>query len=167
MPILFPQTTQPAWYRMGYDYVSGAEDFTFNYRLADGTNTAVAEPEGWEGVEYLTPLDQVSGRDGALVGPASVGPMILEVVGAMVAPDPQTLRANIERIRHLLGPKRLPGPRPAVVWEQWDFRTGQPLAVLARPVGKFSATPMVGVSMKPGPTVFTLIPLDTSSAANT
>jgi hypothetical protein len=144
MPVLFPQTTQPAWYRMGYDYATGPDDFVFNYRLADGTSTAVQEPEGWEGVSYQTPLDQVAGRDGALVGPVSVGPMMLEINGAMVAPDPQTLRANIQRIRHLLGPKRLPGPRPPVVWEQWDFLTAQPLAVLARPTGQFTATPMVG-----------------------
>lgn len=124
-------------YRMGPLFTEDpAVDFWWNRALEDGTYTACGEPDGWESVDYVTPIDQVAGRDGGLTGPQSVGPRLLEVEGLLVAPEPATLRQAIARVRRILGPQGLPGPRQPVIWEQYDPGTGQRLALLTRPTGR-------------------------------
>jgi Phage tail protein len=125
-------------YRMGADLVAGADDMWFNTTLDDGTVLAVGEPDGWEGVTFITPVDQAGGRDGGLTGPPSVGPRILPISGVMVSPDPQTLRNRIRQMRGLLG------PRTQVVWEQYDFGEAQRMGLVCVANGDFRATPVTG-----------------------
>jgi hypothetical protein len=131
-------------YRMGPLYVPDDVDVWWNTQLADGTFTVCAEPLGWEGLDYITPLDQVGGRDGALTGPPSIGPRVLDCVAMMVAPDPHTLRLNIARVRRILGPQSLTGIRGLIVWEQYDFGANRRLALLTRPTGKFAPSAPFG-----------------------
>jgi hypothetical protein len=111
-------------------------DFWWNTQLDDGTYTISADPVGWDSTAYVTPIDEVGGRDGGLYGPQSVAPRIIEVDALMVAPDAATLRQNIARIGRILGPQGEPGPRQPVIWEQHDFGTGERLALLTRPTGQ-------------------------------
>jgi hypothetical protein len=131
-------------YRMGPLYTPEPVDMWWNTQLADGTYTVCAEPAGWEGMEYVTPLDEVGGRDGALTGPPSVGPRTLDIIAMMVAPTPLALRQNIARIRRILGPQTLNGVRGLIVWEQFDFGAERRLAVLCRPIGGFRASEPFG-----------------------
>lgn len=141
-PASMPIPTVDCQFRMGPSFVADVgEDYWWNYRWPDGTITAAAEPVGWESVTYVTPLDQVGGRDGALTGPQSVGPRSLEIEALIVAPTAALLRQHIARVRALLGPQGLPGPRLPIVWEQHDFGTNRRLALVVRPIGDF--TPVV------------------------
>lgn len=125
-------------YRMGPDLVAGVDDLWFNTTLEDGTHIVAAEPDGWEGIEFITPLDQAGGRDGALSGPQSVAPRVLPIVGALVAPDAGTLRRRIAQMRALLG------PRSTVVWDQFDFNFGVRMGLVCRAQGTFKAPPIMG-----------------------
>lgn len=125
-------------YRMGPDLLPGPDDQWFNTTLDDGTHIVCGEPPGWEGLDFITPLDQAGGRDGALSGPQSVGPRVLEVRGAMVAPDPRTLRKRIASMRALLG------PRSTVVWDQYDFGRDVRMGMVCRAQGGFRSTPLMG-----------------------
>lgn len=134
----FVEPTLAGKFRMGPLMTeSPGLDFWWNDQGDDGTYSACEEPSGWESLEYITPVDQVGGRDGGLLGPQSVAPRKLEVEGLLVAPSASALRQNLARLRRILGPQGLPGPRQPVVWEQHDFGSGQRLAVITRPVGTF------------------------------
>lgn len=125
-------------YRLGGDLVASADDLWINTTLDDGTQIVADEPDGWEGVNFLTPVDQAGGRDGGLVGPQSIGPRILAVTGAMVSPDTDTLHDRIRQMRALLGPRRV------VVWEQHDFGVGVRMGMVCRAQGDFRAIKVVG-----------------------
>ena len=132
----FPVPATTEQFRMGPLLTEApAVDFWWNTQLGDGTYTAADEPEGWESIEYILPLDQVGGRDGAFTGPESVAPRVLEIKALIVAPNGQVLRDNCQKIRRILGPQGLPGPRQPVVWEQYDWRTGVRQAFVTRPQG--------------------------------
>lgn len=137
-PASVPQVELEGRYRLGPALTEDTSlDYWFNYEYPDGTIVASSEPVGWERVDYITPLDQVGGRDGALVGPQSVAPRTVEVEALIVAPTAVLLRQHIARVRALLGPSGFAGNRPAVVWEQHDFATNRRLALVVRPAGGF------------------------------
>lgn len=133
-----PAVPTEGQYRMGPSLISDVTDIWLNTTLPDGTLIAVGEPDGWNGLHFLTPIDQAGGRDGGLVGPQSVAPRILPVSGLMVSPDPATLWNNIRRMRTLLG------PRTTVVWEQHDFGVGVRQGMVCRAQGDFKAVPTMG-----------------------
>lgn len=132
-----PTTTESA-YRMGplFEETPGV-DFWWNTQHADGTFTACDEPPGWEGLDYITPVDQVGGRDGGLLGPSSIGPRTLNVQGMLSADTPELLRQKIAELRRILGPQTLNGPRQPVIWEQYSPGYGERVAMVTRPVGTF------------------------------
>lgn len=136
-----PAVAEEGQYRLGDDFVTDSSDVWFNTQWDDGTLITAAEPEGWEGLEFVTPIDTSGGRDGGLDGPQSIAPRMLPVVGAMVAPDPATLRRGIAAIRRKLG------PRKRVVWEQYDFGQDRRLAMICRAQGDWRATPEYGTAM--------------------
>lgn len=125
-------------YRLGDDFLTDADDVWFNTTWPDGTHLVAEEPEGWEGLEFITPVDTSGGRDGGLDGPQSIAPRILPVSGALVAPDAATARRAIATLRRKLG------LRKRSVWEQYDWGQGRRLAMLCRPEGDFRATPLMG-----------------------
>lgn len=143
-----PLTTLPQRYRMGPLFTeTPGIDFWWNTQLADGSYTIVGEPVGWESVEYLLPLDQVGGKDGAHTGPQSVGPRVLDCSALIVSPNSQTLRGLLQQLRRILGPQGVSGSRQPIVWEQHDFASGQRLALLTRPSGRFSPVVIQGSSL--------------------
>lgn len=133
-----PTVPLEGMYRMGSDLVPDADDVWFNTTLDDGTHIVAGEPEGWEGLDFITPIDQAGGRDGGLTGPQSVAPRVLAVKGAMVAPNAAVLRQRISAMRRLLG------PRSTVVWEQHDFGVGVRMGMVCRAQGSFKALPVWG-----------------------
>lgn len=148
-----PAVAEEGRYRLGDDFVTADTDIWFNTTWVDGTQTAAAEPEGWEGVEFVTPIDTSGSRDGGLDGPQSIAPRNLPVRALLVAPDAATLRRAIAAIRRRLG------PRKRVLWEQHDFGQGRRLAMICRASGDFRATPLPGSQMGgvAAPISFTLI----------
>lgn len=133
-----PAVPTDGQYRMGPSLDTGVTDIWFNTQMANGTYIAAGEPEGWEGIEFITPIDQAGGRDGGLIGPNSVAPRTLAIEGAMVAPDAATLRDNIRAMRAMLGPRR------TVIWEQYDFGERVRMGLVCRAVGDFRSTPVMG-----------------------
>lgn len=133
-----PTVDSEGQYRLGDDFVTDASDIWINTTWADGTHIVAEEPEGWEGLEFITPIDTAGSRDGGLDGPQSIGPRYLPVRGAMVAPDNAALRRAIATLRRKLGPRR------RVVWEQYDWGQGRLLAMICRASGDFRATPEMG-----------------------
>lgn len=148
-----PDVAMEGQYRMGADLIASADDLWFNTTLDDGTIIVAGEPEGWEGLSFITPLDQAGGRDGALTGPQSVAPRILAIKGALVSPDARTLRRRIATMRALLG------PRVTVVWDQHDFNVDRRMGMVCRAQGDFLATPIPGHQMGgvAAPFSFTLV----------
>jgi hypothetical protein len=128
-------------------------DFWWNTQLANGTHT-VADALNWQSTEYITPIDQVGGRDGGVLGPPSIAPKVLEINAMLSAPTPQALHEAIAQVRYILGPQLQGGARGPVVWEQHDYRTGVRLGLVTRPVGKFD--PVVASGHVPGGYVATL-----------
>lgn len=156
----FPATTTPARYRMGPLFTETPDiDFWWNTQLPDGSYTVVAEPEQWEGTEYILPLDQVGGKDGAHTGPQSIGPKTLEMSALIVSPNAQILRTLLKRIRRILGAVDVGGARQPVIWEQHDFASGFRLALVTRPSGTLIPKIMQGSSLGGNAAVlaFTLI----------
>jgi hypothetical protein len=144
-----PTVALDGQYRLGDDFVTADTDVWINTTWADGTQIVAAEPEGWEGVEFVTPIDTSGSRDGGLDGPQSIGPRTLPVKGLMVAPDEGTLRRAIAAVRRRLG------PRKRVLWEQYDAGQGRRLALICRATGDFRATPLP--SGQAAPFSFTLV----------
>lgn len=136
-PGSFPVPDIDGRFRMGPLFTESAEfDYWWNTQFDDGTYTACGEPEGWESTDYILPIDQVGGRDGGLLGPQSVAPRELECEALIVSPTAALLRQHLARIRTVLGPQGLPGPRQPVIWEQHDFGTDRRLALITRPQGR-------------------------------
>lgn len=135
-PASLPATDSTVWYRMGEGFSPAASDVWWNRTEDTGLVSVAAEPSGWEAVEYVTPLDTVGGRNGALVGPQSIGPRVLDVTAVVVGDTPQGLRQRIGAVRRLL--------RGTVVWEQYDWGAGERLAVVCRPQGRLNPSPPFG-----------------------
>lgn len=133
-----PVVPQEGQYRMGAGLTQDSDDLWFNTTLPDGTVIACDEPDGWEGVTFLTPIDQAGGRDGGLVGPQSVAPRDLPVKGAIVSPDPATLRNVIRAMRAKLGPRKV------VIWDQFDFGVGVRMGLVCRAQNDFRAVVVPG-----------------------
>jgi Phage tail protein len=136
-----PSVATEGQYRLGDDFLTDPSDLWLNTTWADGTHVVAAEPSGWEGLEFVTPIDTSGGRDGGLDGPQSIAPRTLPVAALMVAPDAGTLRRAIATLRRKLGPRR------RVVWEQHDFGQGRRLAMICRAQGDFFATPTFGTAL--------------------
>lgn len=142
----FPVPSVNDRFRMGPNFTeTPGDDYWWNYLWPDGTLTACGEPAGWESLDYITPFDQVGGRDGAMSGPQSIAPRDLECEALIVASSPQLLRQHIAMVRRVLGPQGLPGPRQPIVWEQHDYGTNRRLAMITRPDGaaRFQVVPGV------------------------
>jgi hypothetical protein len=122
---------------------SPAVDFWWNTQLPSGAYT-IASAAGWQSTEYITPVDQVGGRDGGLFGPSSIAPRVLQVDAMLSAPTAQALHDTIERARYVLGPQTQSGARGPVVWEEYDYRSGVRLGLVTRPVGLFEPVPVPG-----------------------
>lgn len=144
----FPATAVAAQYRMGPLFTeTPGVDYWWNTTHDDGVYTIVGEPDGWESVEYILPLDQVGGRDGAHTGPQSIGPRVLECRALIVAPNAQSLRTHLQRLRRILGPQGSTGTRQPIIWEQHDFASGLRLALITRPQGTFQPHVLAGHSL--------------------
>jgi hypothetical protein len=133
-----PAVPDAGQYRLGDGFSDSVDDFWWNAAHDDGTLTACDEPEGWEGVEFITPIDTAGARDGGLDGPQSIGPRVLPVTGMLVARDSASLRLKIRALRAKLG------PRKRVVWDQYDFGVGVRMGLICRSQGDFKATPVPG-----------------------
>lgn len=133
-----PAVPEQGQYRLGDGFSELTDDFWWNAEHDDGTLTACEEPEGWEGVEFITPIDTAGSRDGGLDGPQSIGPRVLPVSGMLVARDAATLRTKIRQLRAKLG------PRKRVVWDQYDFGESRRMGLVCRIQGDFRATPVAG-----------------------
>jgi hypothetical protein len=145
---VIPVTGMEQRCRMGPLLTESPEiDFWWNTQLDNGTHT-VANAAGWDKTGYITPIDQVGGRDGGVLGPPSISPKTLQIDGMLSAPTPQALHESIESLRYVLGPQTQSGARGPVVWEQHDYRTGVRLGLVARPVGDFD--PVVASGHVPG-----------------
>lgn len=142
-----PLTQLEARYRMGPLFTEDANDFWWNTHHDDGTITICAEPDGWESVTYVLPLDEVGGKDGAHTGPQSIGPKTLDCNTMVVAPNAQILRTKIQRLRRILGPQGVSGTRQPIIWEQHDWASGLRLALVTRPTGLFRPTILQGNSL--------------------
>lgn len=143
----FPATDVDVRYRMGPLFTeTPGVDYWWNTQDDDGTYTVVGEPEGWESVDYILPLDQVGGRDGAHVGPQSLGPRRLECSALIVSPTAHALRLHLQRLRRIFGPQGNTGTRQPIIWEQHDYLTGLRLALITRPEGRFDARVLGGPS---------------------
>lgn len=142
---MFPVPSLAGQFRMGPLLTeSPSVDFWWNRAYDDGTYTACGEPDGWESLEYVTPIDIVGGRDGGLTGPQSVAPRMLECQALIVSPAADLLRQHLAAIRRIFGPQGLPGPRQPVIWEQNDFGSGRRLALITRPTGKLAINVLPG-----------------------
>lgn len=131
-----PATTEQ--YRMGPLFTEAPEvDFWWNQQHADGTFAAAERPTGWDAVTYVTPVDQVGGRDGGLFGPGSIAPRMLDVSGMVSAVSPMALDQKLQRLERILGPQSQRGARQPVIWEQYQHAYGQRVAMITRPVGDF------------------------------
>lgn len=133
-----PFVPETGRYRLGLGLEATPLDWWWNTTFEDGTHTVCEEPEGWEGLEYVTPVDTSGGQDGGLIGPQSIAPRILSVRGLMVAPDPRTLRQQIRRLRSILSVRSL------VVWDQYDFGEGVRMGLVCAPFGDLAPTPIMG-----------------------
>lgn len=133
-----PQQPLSTQYRLGDALQESPDDLWINTTLADGTQIAVEEPEGWEGLDFITPVDQAGGRDGGLDGPQSVGPRHLEISGLMVCPTPQILVQRISQLRAMLG------PRKTVVWDQFDKGAQKRMGLVCRSENAFRAIKQYG-----------------------
>lgn len=140
-----PATDLDVQYRMGPLFAeTPGVDFWWNTRLDNGAYTIVGEPVGWESAEYILPLDQVGGRDGAHTGPQSLGPKVLECSALIVAPNAQILRSMLQQLRRILGPQGDSGTRQPIIWEQHDWASGLRLALITRPSGRFAPVILSG-----------------------
>lgn len=144
----FPVPDLAEQFRMGPLLEESSFDFWWNRQLPDGTYSIADEPIGWEGLDYVLPLDEVGGRDGAFVGPQSIRPRVLEINAMLVAPSGQDLRQHIASIRRILGPHGSIGARQPIIWEQYDWATGVRMGLITRPEGKL--VPRVVGGYSPG-----------------
>lgn len=135
-------------YRLGKSLQPAADDMWFNGDDGTGVLTAFSEPEGWEGLTYITPIDTAGGRDGGLVGPGSVAPRTLECTGAVVAPNEIQLSTFVAGLRSRLT------PRASLVWDQYDFGEQARMGIVCRPTGDFRAIKVKG--HRPGGVAATL-----------
>jgi hypothetical protein len=133
-----PVTQLESRYRMGAGLSDAADDIWFNTTLDNGVRIACAEPDGWEGLDFLTPIDQAGGRDGGLIGPQSVAPRVIQVRGAMVSPSAAVHRQQIRLLRGKLGPRKV------VVWDQHDFGENVRMGLVCRAQGDFRAITVQG-----------------------
>lgn len=144
----FPATGVDVQYRMGPLFTeTPGVDYWWNTVHDDGTYTIVEEPDGWESVTYILPLDQVGGKDGAHTGPQSVGPRTLDLRATIVSPNAQILRTHLQRLRRILGPQGTTGTRQPIIWEQHDWASGLRLGLITRPQGDFRPHVLGGPSI--------------------
>lgn len=140
----FPVPELTSQVRMGLGLIEDpATDFWWNRQLDDGSYTVI-NLDDWQKLTFVTPIDEVGGRDGGLDGPPSVAPKSLSAEALVVAPTAELLWQNIARVRRLLGGGQATGLRPAIYVEQYDWGAGERLALRVRPEGDFTAPPVSG-----------------------
>lgn len=121
--VLHDDSTPAAWPATGWAAVD-----------AYGCSWATEFPTGWEDVDFQTPVDTVSGIDGGLVGPQSIGVRTLAIHGTIVAPDRAAARAATARLRNAL-------PRRGQVAFTLTDDDGSVLYVTGTPTGPLNAVP--------------------------
>lgn len=126
-------------YRMGASYLPDpVNDIWWNVVDTNGSIMVCGEPPGWEAVTFTTPVDTVGGVDGGYTGPSSLAPRQLDLNAMIVGGSPQLLRRKLAAIRSMLG------PRKQLVWEQYDWATGQRWGLVCVPTGTFAPSPPYG-----------------------
>lgn len=139
----FPATDLDEQDRMGPLFTETPDvDFWWNRQWPNGAYTS-AVVEDWEGATYITPLEQAGGRDGALSGPPSLAPKLLNISALIVAPSDQILYQMLQQLRRILGPQAN-GTRQPVVYERHDWITGTRWAMVTKPTGPFKPRPVAG-----------------------
>jgi hypothetical protein len=100
----------------------------------DGCTWAMDYPDGWDTMEFQTPVDKLAGVDGGVQAPQSIGVRTINVQGVVVGPDRAHVRRAIARLRASL-PRR--GRVTFAVTDDGVPR----LYVIAAPTGPFQAHP--------------------------
>lgn len=140
----FPSTDLDEQDRMGPLFTeSPGFDFWWNRQWPNGAYTA-ATIDGWEGADFILPLDQVGGRDGAHTGPQSVAPRTLNITGLIVAPSDVVLYQMLAQLRRMFYPQGSTGARLPIVVERHDWVTGTRWAMITRPSGPLTPLPVPG-----------------------
>jgi hypothetical protein len=140
----FPEPSPNGQMRLGRDYEEDAAgDVWFNHHYPDGS-FAVGDLDGWDDLDFVTPIDTVGGRDGGLSGPPSIAPRVTQVSALVTAPTAALADRLVARIRRVLLPAGSNTPRLPIVWEQFDHGAGRRLALVVRPTGKFRAERVPG-----------------------
>lgn len=130
-------------YRLARDFAEAPADVWFNTTDDQGVSL-VADAVDLDSIEFITPFDQVGGRDGALSGPPSVAPRAVTVRGLVVAPTAELADLKVAAVKAVLLPSGRNSPRDPVVWDWHHFGAGRRLALLVRPVGTFRVLPLLG-----------------------
>lgn len=85
---------------------------------ANGVVWLFGEPSGWDDVEFDTPVDEVPGSNGALIGPATVRHKTLDFEGTIIAPSPAEAGPALARLRQVVA-----RPGQWVTFHKEDFGT--------------------------------------------
>jgi hypothetical protein len=130
-------------YRMGASFTPDPiNDFWWNVTDDSGNLAFTEQPDGWDSLTFVSPLDSAGNRDGGLSGPSTVSARMLAISGAiLVGSSPAGLRGQIQRLRSMLG------PRKTVVWEQFDYSRGIRVALECTASGDFAPTAPFGRSI--------------------
>lgn len=130
-------------YRMGTSFLPDpANDFWWNTTDALGNIAFTAQPDGWDSLTFISPLDTAGNRDGGLAGPPTVGPRVLAISDAvLIGSSPANMRMLLSRLRSMLG------PRKSVVWEQFDYARGIRVALSCMANGDFTPSAPFGRSL--------------------
>lgn len=99
-----------------------------------GCTWAMDYPDGWDTMEFQTPVDTLAGVDGGVQAPQSIGVRTINVQGVVVGPDRGRVRQAIARLRAAL-PRR--GRVTFAVTDDGVPR----LFVIGAPTGTFQAQP--------------------------
>lgn len=127
-------------YRMGASFIADPDnDFWWNTTDGAGNLAFTEQPDGWDSLTFVAPLDQAGNRDGGLSGPPTVGARMLAVSGALlIGSSPANMRAQLAKLRSMLG------PRKTVIWEQFDYMRGIRVALQCEASGDFSPSAPFG-----------------------
>jgi hypothetical protein len=101
---------------------------------ADGVWWQMDQPRGWDDVVLDTPIDDVSGVDGAVIGPSRARQRSLTFKGVLVAPSRALARDAIARLRNAVATAGEP-----IIYSQTE--NGESLFVLGYASDSFSAHP--------------------------
>lgn len=105
-----------------------------------GCSWACDYPDGWDTVDFKTPVDSLAGVDGGVIAPQSIGVKTINIQGTIVAPDRLRARQATARLRAAL-------PRRGRVTFAVTDDDGIRLFVSGAPTGEFKAEPVAGCAV--------------------